>query len=757
MNEPSFFSDKSPAIYESGNGDLNNTAPNDVDLESTIAAAADVASAVGPTCLWDSSIWAPHSGVHEPPDIPPLSTRSSLNHTIRKHSAYIPPNSALLPPHSRVSKLSTGSAGIPGSSNALAQQRKPRRYSAACLVQRNLSCFDLKDVTIAELTRSLVVQHESYAPNENDHPVPVHSTRSSQHHPPHILLSEREHVELWLDSHPEFLYEYLSRKVPRKLFEQWVQYQSRNSRSDGSSCRHSAALDGQTDATTATPTVASRRNTTNSRDAPAHRSPDKYPNGSVNVNVASNSRTGSGSVTPARKSSKNALLNDNDPSAPAVKQLVTSDADGFPAAATRFAESDLLAHSQESCSYSSGAGANSEQLDVDVEVDTSNCIPLLIAPSHDTSGNEMQMQVIEEQSTASPSSSSLSVSALPIAFAPSAAGPTLEPQGLLYELVLDICNDLDASSLYDKILHNLCVLLSAERCVLFLVQRSELTGERVLVARTRPRASDPPSSVQSPSSPVASRPNGDGELQSKSGPGAGMGSSDSDSSTLSESGDPPPLPPPASLASLVEVPFGIGILGTVAATGCTVNLSDVSESQESGFDPALDELEPDVWLYLPHASTSASASFPSAGGAATPAAAGALAERPPVRSLLCTPIKNGVGQVVGVCELVNKRPSGGGPVTAFGSEDERLLAAYSIFCGLCIHHTKMYERAIRAIAKQRVALEVLSYHAVAPIEEALRLRVCRTLNTDDFFSSLLSSHFYVLCSTVHVRVLYSHS
>lgn len=35
----------------------------------------------------------------------------------------------------------------------------------------------------------------------------------------------------------------------------------------------------------------------------------------------------------------------------------------------------------------------------------------------------------------------------------------------------------------------------------------------------------------------------------------------------------------------------------------------------------------------------------------------------------------------------------------------------------------MYETAVKAIAKQRVALEVMSYHAMAPMEEAERLKV----------------------------------
>lgn len=42
-----------------------------------------------------------------------------------------------------------------------------------------------------------------------------------------------------------------------------------------------------------------------------------------------------------------------------------------------------------------------------------------------------------------------------------------------------------------------------------------------------------------------------------------------------------------------------------------------------------------------------------------------------------------------------------------------------------INNTHMYEKAIIAIAKQSVTLEVLSYHASATLEDAIRLRKLR--------------------------------
>lgn len=49
----------------------------------------------------------------------------------------------------------------------------------------------------------------------------------------------------------------------------------------------------------------------------------------------------------------------------------------------------------------------------------------------------------------------------------------LDEKELMYELVIDICNDLDVTSLCYKILQNLCILLNADRCSLFLVKGSD--------------------------------------------------------------------------------------------------------------------------------------------------------------------------------------------------------------------------------------------------------------------------------------------
>uniref|UniRef100_A0A3Q3R7D9 Phosphodiesterase n=1 Tax=Monopterus albus TaxID=43700 RepID=A0A3Q3R7D9_MONAL len=95
-----------------------------------------------------------------------------------------------------------------------------------------------------------------------------------------------------------------------------------------------------------------------------------------------------------------------------------------------------------------------------------------------------------------------------------------------------------------------------------------------------------------------------------------------------------------------------------------------------------------------------------------------------IKSLLCTPIRNGKkDKVIGVCQLVNKMDEASGSVKAFNRNDEQFLEAFAIFCGLGIQNTQMYETVERAMAKQEVTLEVLSYHATAAEEELRELQV----------------------------------
>jgi len=97
------------------------------------------------------------------------------------------------------------------------------------------------------------------------------------------------------------------------------------------------------------------------------------------------------------------------------------------------------------------------------------------------------------------------------------------------------------------------------------------------------------------------------------------------------------------------------------------------------------------------------------------------------KTILCMPIKNGREEIIGVVQLLNKLDA-----TSFNKNDENLFEAFAIFCGMAIQNTVMYENVNKAMAKQKVALEVLSYHAAAPLEEASKLKTCPLPSVSSF-------------------------
>ncbi|NP_001029121.1 sperm phosphodiesterase 5 [Strongylocentrotus purpuratus] len=88
-----------------------------------------------------------------------------------------------------------------------------------------------------------------------------------------------------------------------------------------------------------------------------------------------------------------------------------------------------------------------------------------------------------------------------------------------------------------------------------------------------------------------------------------------------------------------------------------------------------------------------------------------------IRSVLCQPIYNSEQKIIGVAQMINKACK-----QTFTDQDEHLFEAFAIFCGLGIHNTQMFENAMRLMAKQQVALDVLSYHATAQPDEVSKLK-----------------------------------
>lgn len=132
-------------------------------------------------------------------------------------------------------------------------------------------------------------------------------------------------------------------------------------------------------------------------------------------------------------------------------------------------------------------------------------------------------------------------------------------------------------------------------------------------------------------------------------------------------------------SSEVKFPINIGITGYVATTGETLNIPDAYEDPR--FDPSVD------------------------GGSDFK-----------TRTILCMPIRNSKSDIIGVVQLLNKMD--GKP---FNQNDENLFEAFAIFCGMAINNTYIYEECLKAMARQKIALDVLSYHAAASTVEATSL------------------------------------
>ncbi|XP_032242286.1 probable 3',5'-cyclic phosphodiesterase pde-5 isoform X2 [Nematostella vectensis] len=85
------------------------------------------------------------------------------------------------------------------------------------------------------------------------------------------------------------------------------------------------------------------------------------------------------------------------------------------------------------------------------------------------------------------------------------------------------------------------------------------------------------------------------------------------------------------------------------------------------------------------------------------------------RTLLCMPIFIR-GNIIGVVQMVNKKSG------VFTASDEKSFQTFAIYCGLALHHAKLYDKIRRSEQKHRVALEVLSYHSKCSEGELHRLK-----------------------------------
>ncbi|GFQ71124.1 probable 3',5'-cyclic phosphodiesterase pde-5 [Trichonephila clavata] len=123
----------------------------------------------------------------------------------------------------------------------------------------------------------------------------------------------------------------------------------------------------------------------------------------------------------------------------------------------------------------------------------------------------------------------------------------------------------------------------------------------------------------------------------------------------------------------IRFPIGKGIAGYVAMTGESLNIPDAYN--DSRFNRSVDQRT----------------------GYNT-------------RNLLCMPIFIR-GSVIGVVQMVNKSSG------SFTKNDEEDFATFAIYCGLALHHAKLYDKIRRSEQKHKLALEILSYHNTCSEEE----------------------------------------
>ncbi|XP_056392175.1 dual 3',5'-cyclic-AMP and -GMP phosphodiesterase 11A isoform X1 [Hyla sarda] len=187
------------------------------------------------------------------------------------------------------------------------------------------------------------------------------------------------------------------------------------------------------------------------------------------------------------------------------------------------------------------------------------------------------------------------------------------------ELVKDISNELNLTSLCYKILIFVCIMVDADRCSLFLVEGS--ANKKSLVSKFF-----------------------DVHAGTTLLPSCSMDNSNE-----------------------VQVPWGKGIIGYVAEHGETVNIQDAY--QDRRFSDEIDKLT----------------------GYKT-------------KSLLCMPIQNSDGEIIGVAQGINKTP-GGAPFT---EDDEKVMQMYLPFCGIAISNAQLFAASRKEYDRSRALLEVVN-------------------------------------------------
>lgn len=71
------------------------------------------------------------------------------------------------------------------------------------------------------------------------------------------------------------------------------------------------------------------------------------------------------------------------------------------------------------------------------------------------------------------------------------------------------------------------------------------------------------------------------------------------------------------------------------------------------------------------------------------------------RTLLCMPIKDWRGDVIGVAQVINKLGGEG----QFTVQDEKVFGSYLQFCGIGLRNAQLYEKSQLEVKRNQVSLE----------------------------------------------------
>ncbi|XP_050347355.1 cGMP-dependent 3',5'-cyclic phosphodiesterase-like [Nymphalis io] len=140
-------------------------------------------------------------------------------------------------------------------------------------------------------------------------------------------------------------------------------------------------------------------------------------------------------------------------------------------------------------------------------------------------------------------------------------------------------------------------------------------------------------------------------------------------------------------------PLGMGITGQVIKTGTLINCKNAK--QHPVYDPEID-----------------------------------CYRGVDCKSILCFPIREQTG-IIGVGQLINKI---GDPY--FDAMDEEMALAFSIYCGVCIMHSVVYQKIQEAHIRNALANELVMYHMKVGDSEVTRLLECTGFHNHPHISSL---------------------